>query len=172
MSSINIAGDTSGSVILTVPAAAGSTTVTIAAQTGTLNAAGPAFRAYSAGAQTFSSVTFTKVTLTKDFDTNNNFASSTFTPTVAGYYQINAICTATASTSMTNATSAIYKNGTLYSQIYGAAYTATAAGVYNGDLIYFNGTTDYVELYIRANGTGTLTVNAATYFSGCLVRGA
>jgi hypothetical protein len=36
MSSINIAGDTSGSVILTVPAAAGSSTITFPAGTGTV----------------------------------------------------------------------------------------------------------------------------------------
>jgi hypothetical protein len=36
MSSINIAGDTSGSVILTVPAAAGSSTITLPAGTGTV----------------------------------------------------------------------------------------------------------------------------------------
>lgn len=172
MSSIAISGDTSGAVTLSVPAVAGTSVVTIAAQTGTLNAAGPAFRGYSAGTQTISNTTYTKVTLTEDFDTNNNFASGTFTPTVAGYYQITGICTLTAGTSLSNVTSAIYRNGTLYSQLYGASYTSTAAGILNADLIYFNGTTDYVELYIRGNGSGTLTVNAATYFSGCLVRGA
>ena len=52
---------------------------------------GPAFSAYQSSAQTLSSNTATKLTFTtEEFDTNNNFASSTFTPTVAGYYLVTA----------------------------------------------------------------------------------
>ena len=54
---------------------------------------GPAFSAYQSTQQTgISSATFTKVNFqTEEFDTNSNFASSTFTPTIAGYYQINSV---------------------------------------------------------------------------------
>jgi hypothetical protein len=107
MSSISIAGDTSGSIILQAPSVSGSTTLTLPTTSGTIitNTAGtvtqtmlatgvagtgPAVSAYESGNQSISSNVWTKVTLgTEEFDTNNNFASSRFTPTVAGYYQIN-----------------------------------------------------------------------------------
>jgi hypothetical protein len=51
--------------------------------------AAPAFSARAATTQSLSNTTYTKVTLgTEEFDTNSNFASSRFTPTVAGYYLI------------------------------------------------------------------------------------
>jgi hypothetical protein len=50
---------------------------------------GPAFSATKSANQTVTSGVFTTITFdTEQFDTNNNFASNTFTPTVAGYYQI------------------------------------------------------------------------------------
>ena len=50
----------------------------------------PAFSAYSNTAQTFVNGVEQKVTFAvENWDTNNNFASSRFTPTVAGYYQLN-----------------------------------------------------------------------------------
>ena len=52
MSSISIAGDTSGSVILTVPAAAGSSTITLPAGTGTAAVQGVSTNIVSGTAQT------------------------------------------------------------------------------------------------------------------------
>lgn len=52
----------------------------------------PAFSAYQSVAQTLASTTITKITFTtEEFDTNSCYDTSTsrFTPTVAGYYQIN-----------------------------------------------------------------------------------
>jgi hypothetical protein len=52
---------------------------------------GPSFSAFLASSGgSISSTTFTKVLFdTELWDTNSNFASSRFTPTVAGYYQLN-----------------------------------------------------------------------------------
>jgi len=176
MSSVILNGDTSGSVTLTVPNAAGTNTVTVAAQTGTLNAAGPAFSATSAGSQTLTSNTWTKFALTvENFDTNSNFDSTTnyrFTPTVAGYYQLTAAAFSTASTAMTSTSAAIYKNGAVWSQINSAPHNSTTGNSILVDVVYLNGTTDYVELWGRAIGTGTLTVSSNSFFSGCLIRGA
>lgn len=176
MSSLVLSGDTSGTVTLSVPAAAGSNTVTVAAQTGTLNVAGPAFSATAPGSQTITTATFTKATLnTENFDTNNCFDSTTnyrFTPTVAGYYQFNGVANITAATSISNASVYFYKNGASYSSSAGAPISSGTAVASVSDVIYCNGTTDYIELYVRAVGTGTLTVTSATFFSGCLVRGA
>jgi hypothetical protein len=55
-----------------------------------LKITGPAFSVYQSSQQTgISNQTWTKVTLTtENFDTDSKFASSRFTPTVAGYYQL------------------------------------------------------------------------------------
>jgi len=182
MSSVVISGDTSGAITLSAPAVAGTNTATLPAATGTVMVSGnmPAFRAYSNATQTgVSANTPTKVTLgVETFDTNNNFASSRFTPTVAGYYQINASVEISGSSFATYAETMIYKNGSniAYTQLNTAGYasvwntvTATCA-----DIVYMNGTTDYIELYGMASFTGCYFASGstATYLSGCLVRAA
>ena len=73
-----------GAVVLgTAPTITGAT-ITVAAT------AAPAFSAYSTTNQSIPQEVSTKIVFNaENFDTNNNFASSRFTPTVAGYYQIN-----------------------------------------------------------------------------------
>lgn len=171
--SIGINGSSSGTITLAVPAAAGTNTITLAAQTGTLNVAGPAFHATAAGTQTISSGTSTKALFaTEDFDTNSNFASSTFTPTVAGYYQINSGLRLTAGTSVTWLQVEIYKNGSPYRSNRTPNWSGTSADTAMADVVYCNGSTDYVEIYATTSGTGTLTLHTQCYFSGCLMRGA
>ena len=172
MSSVVISGDTSGTVTVTVPAVAGTNTVTIAAQTGTLNAAGPAFSAYTSGTGATIGTGATKVTFdAEEFDTNSNFASSRFTPTVAGYYQVNSQTQPNAS--YTGGYISIYKNGSAYK--YGTYINAAVSfgGFTVSTLVYCNGSTDYLEVYAafttsQATGTGI----AFSYFNGCLMRGA
>jgi hypothetical protein len=179
MSSIVLSGDTSGTVTVAVPAVAGTNTVTIAAQTGTLNAAGPAFSAYQSTLQSVANSTFTKIQLqTENFDTNNNFDSTTnyrFTPTVAGYYQINGTVSFTGSVVGT-ASSYIYKNGSNWVGGSAIANNTNLGGNSNvSSVVYLNGSTDYVELYAWQNsgsGLNTQTGNAVMQLSGCLVRGA
>ena len=137
---------------------------------------GPAFSAYATANQTISSGVWTKITLdAEDFDTNSNFASSRFTPTVAGYYQVNA-SVAFAAGSQQDAI-AIYKNGAFYK-----------IGTYHSDpgtiglreiistLVYCNGSTDYLEVYVTYNaGAATNTVTGGQYniwFNGSLARAA
>jgi hypothetical protein len=135
----------------------------------------PAFSAYSATNQTITASTFTKVTLgTEDFDTNSNFASSRFTPTVAGYYQVNGRIDSQASTgAISRCIASIYKNGSEYKR--GSDINVATANASNVmDIVYFNGSTDYVELYGYISATiATIGAGQAlTYFSACLVRGA
>ena len=171
--SIGINGATSGTITLAVPAVAGTNTITLAAQTGTLNAAGPSFHASASGSQTVTTTTLTKVLFTtEDWDTNNNFASSTFTPTVAGYYQINAIIRCTVGTTASNSVVQIYKNGASWSINTAIAPSATLNSVALTDVVYCNGSTDYIEIYANQTGTGTLTLTSGCTFSGCLLRGA
>jgi hypothetical protein len=180
MSSVVISGDTSGAITLSAPAVAGTNTITLPAATGTVQINnGPAFAAYSGSGQNFTTSTFTKVTLdTEIFDTNNNFASSRFTPTVAGYYQINGgVHLSNTSAYMTNAVTAIYKNGSLYtkSQInMGSAGNINDTTYCVSAVIYLNGSTDYVELYTYEVAGGTPQVVGGTTYdtqmSGCLLR--
>jgi hypothetical protein len=131
---------------------------------------GPAFYAYSNSAQTLTSGANTKVLFGAElFDTNNNFASSRFTPTVAGYYQINAcIWTTSAVTGDTNII--MYQNGQFWS--FGNSATLSTRGFVVSSLVYCNGSTDYIEIYSYSQGS-TLASNSYTcYFNGCLVRGA
>jgi hypothetical protein len=130
---------------------------------------GPAFSAYQSSAQTLSSSTPTKLNFqTEEFDTNNCFASSRFTPTVEGYYQING-CVQLATTNST-IYSAIYKNGSVY-KLGTVAAASSAAGV--SSTLYLNGTTDYVELYgYFSTGQNVAANISATWFNGAMVRGA
>lgn len=172
MSSLVLFGDTSGSVSLTVPANAGSNTVTIASQTGTLNAAGPAFSVYLAGTGATIGTSATKVTYdTEEFDTNNNFASSRFTPTVAGYYQINAQIQP--NSSYTGGFIQVYKNGSVYKSGTYINAAVSFGGFTVSTLVYCNGSTDYIEIYSAFTTSQTAAAGIQfTWFNGCLLRGA
>jgi hypothetical protein len=163
--------DTASNLTITVPSETGTMITTASTFAGT----GPAFSAYNTSSQSVSNNTFTKVTLqTEVFDTNNNFASSTFTPTVAGYYQINGLLRATG-TSMTGAIAVLYKNGSVYT--YGQAFdgvSISSAQLTVTEVIYMNGSTDYLELYGYITATSPAFGYAANHincrFSGALVR--
>ena len=184
MSNLTILGDTSGSVVLQAPAVSGSTTITMPAATGTMMVSGnmPAFSAYyTSGTTSISNSTWTKVNLaTEEFDTNSNFASNRFTPTVSGYYQINGSVYMSGGASLSQASVSIYKNGTSYK--YAAASGTLAALPFNApavcvsSIVYFNGSTDYVELYCYVYDSGASPIYvggiANTWFNGVLVRAA
>jgi hypothetical protein len=133
---------------------------------------GPAFSAYKSSAQTPTSATFTKVTFeTEEWDTNSNFASSRFTPTVAGYYQINSVVNY--SLNANTCLISIYKNGSEYKrgvQVSIGSQGSAAVNVSGG--VYLNGSTDYVEIYIYQQSATAITTNTTTYFDGALVRAA
>jgi hypothetical protein len=155
MSSVVISGDTSGAITLSAPAVAGTNTITLPAATGTVMVSGnmPAFSAYSSAGANISSSTWTKITLdTETFDTNSNFASNRFTPTVAGYYQINLMvsCGSSANNAYWQWVS-IYKNGSPYASstpVNGLAQLQSFSWSVN-QLVYMNGSTDYIEFYVN-----------------------
>jgi hypothetical protein len=133
----------------------------------------PAFYAYQNSAQSIPNVTWTKVLFqVEEFDTNSNFASSRFTPTVAGYYQLTSQLQYTTIAGGRNMF-VIYKNGAEYRHLQDmqTSYTIALIGT---SLVYANGSSDYFEIYIYTS-TGAYTLDnssAITYFSGCLVRAA
>ena len=146
----------------------------------------PAFSVYKSSTQTISHNVDTKITFdTEDFDTNNNFANSTFTPTVAGYYQINWITTFYATTSRNYAFSTyLFKNGTQYTNFNNVVFFNNQTNGWcmsQSAIVYCNGSTDYLEIYCYAYDytagasssiRGAAAPNRFTYFSGCLLRGA
>ena len=135
---------------------------------------GPACRVQAGAATSCTAGTWTRVLLdSEEFDTNNNFASNRFTPTVAGYYAVTGQV-AWGGTTGGNALCAIYKNGTGISH---SAYVALlAAGLLQNTatLIYCNGSTDYLELWAIQTTALPLNVIASpnTNFTAALVRAA
>jgi hypothetical protein len=110
---------------------------------------------------------------TKSFDTNTNYDTTLyrFTPTVAGYYQINGTLAYQGSTAYSSQFIAtyIYKNGVSYLVV--ASAICPFASVLSSGLIYCNGSTDYIEIYCQQQSGVSLNVTGIN-FSGSLVRSA
>ena len=174
--SVTINGDTGidkitdGSV---VAADIGAGEVTQAKLASGVTGTGPAFSATASANTSATSGVLTKLVLdTEQFDTNSNFDNTTnyrFTPTVAGYYQINGIVITPSNADST--TIVIYKNGSNYVSTVAFHATIGVTNRYNiSVLLYLNGSTDYIELYAAQYG-GTVLVAGAT-MNGSLVRAA
>jgi hypothetical protein len=158
-----------GSVVLATSPTVTGLTFTSAAS------AAPAFSAYNNSGTTMSNGAYVKVTFDSEyFDTNSNFASSRFTPTVAGYYQINTNFVYLG-TAVTQTVCGLYKNGALftYSNHFGTTAN-TASSINLSTIVYANGTTDYFEIYCYMTGTGTLSVQNGqqSYFNAAMIRSA
>lgn len=133
---------------------------------------GPAFSAYGTAGQSLANGVWTKIAFnTELFDTNSNYDTSLyrFTPTVAGYYQINANIFTTANAIGLGFIS-IYKNGSVY--VYGNVIANSNGGYITiHSLVNCNGSTDYIEIYALQNSGVSLTFgssNAQFQFSGFL----
>ena len=138
---------------------------------GTLNKDGvavtntPAFQAYlNANQGSISADTFTKVTFdTEEFDSDGNFDTSTsrFTPTTAGKY----LCYTLVGNSFSGGTpddlrTRFYFNGSQLANMRetifkdsGGAGIALAITQQVEAIITFNGSSDYLEVYARNDGT-------------------
>lgn len=133
-------------------------------------AADPVFSVHKNGvAQAVIADTATKLTWsTEVIDTNANFATDRFTPTVAGNYLI---VVAAQCTFAGACVPSIYKNGTLYagSRItnHGFADQSPQATA----IIAMNGSTDYIEAFATTSGTSIGGTATQTYFNGTLVAG-
>lgn len=180
MASVVLKGDTSGQVTIAAPAVAGTNTVTLPAATGTVMVSGnmPAFSAFRTGsAQSISSGTWTKVQLnTESFDTANCFDNVTnyrFTPTVAGYYQVNFAVFGGIGNN-TAVLSAIYKNGVQYliSSNYATSSILDDWSASGSVLLSMNGSTDYIELYAFLVGSASIGIDVYTHMDAFLARNA
>ena len=141
--------------------------------TGTVTGAGgantPAFEAYSASDQAVSSDQTTKIVFgTEAYDSDGKFASSRFTPTVAGkYYIYSSVQTRTGLNGFQYAEMFIYKNGSSYKTTF-KDNRENFAGYYNNveiNAIMDLDSDDYVEIYITLSYVVNFQ-NAAGYKSG------
>ena len=138
---------------------------------------GPAFNAYRAtSTQSISSGAYTKIQFNAEtFDTDNCYDSTTnyrFTPNKAGYYQMNT----SLNPYLTSANFCVlrpYFNGA------GVRSYTTDAGYGNSQglpmswLIYFNGSTDYMEVYLYVESNADVGYAATLLnntFSGVWIR--
>jgi hypothetical protein len=155
-------------------------------------AGGPTFSVYATAGQSITGATATQISLqNKIFDTANCFNNTgstatlnglsvpayAFMPPVPGYYQFN--FSARQSSTSAEIVVFVYKNGV------GAVgqgvdllsgYAATGS-----HLVFMNGTTDYIQLYIytgasitlvsRTQAIGSTTYGMDTYLQGFLARG-
>ena len=139
----------------------------------------PAFSAYVGSNQSINAATPTKCIFnTEVFDTNGCFDSTTnyrFTPTVAGYYQINAqVYWQNTLADQKQTWIGLWKNGSAYK--YGAVQNASGNDNLSPNIsqtVYLNGSTDYVEIYVRQGDTTAKNIYGSQYFSwftGHLVR--
>ena len=170
MGALKLTTASSGSVILNPANTASDVTITVPATTATMAINGPAFSYYQSSSQTLSSATATKITFTSsEFDTTSGmYASSRFTPTVAGYYQVNgAFAKPSGSTEMFMS---VYKNGSEWKRGSDVSITSSATV---SCIVYLNGSTDYIELYgYMGIGAATWNTSYGTYFQASMVRAA
>ena len=189
MSQIAIKGATTGTGVFTLESPATNTdrTLILPDEAGTVLTSAsdvaqkgvPIFRATkSASVQSITANTSTKVvydTVVVDSTSNYDSGNSRYTPNVAGYYLVKCSADIGASTNTLNrAQVMIYKNGSNYSAMgaFISGFVGSEAGVMDVDLIYLNGSTDYIEAYVYANGTSLVVYNSVvwTNFSAVLVR--
>ena len=145
----------------------GLTTPLSQAQGGTGANTIPVFSAYQSSAQILATATYTKITVdTEEYDTNNNFATSRFTCTVAGYYLFTAGIAVGAT--RTEILPVLYKNGSAFRNF---GEDTTASGSASGSMLIKLDATDYVEFYAYfALGQVTTAGSRYTYFQGHLVK--
>ena len=155
-----------------------SSTVPTAAGTVMVSGNMPAFSVYYNSTMSLTAGTNTKVNFNiKEFDTANCYDNTTnyrFTPNVAGYYCF------TGSMGVTTTTGtciiAFYKNGSIYK--YGGAIASSSTSYpfsVGTVIVYMNGTTDYMELYVQSTVAGASSWSGASannYFQGFMVRAA
>jgi hypothetical protein len=191
MSNIAMQGGATGTgtVTLLAPSTSTNRTINLPDSNGTILTTatagvpvnGPAFSAYNSADQAITTATWTKLAAnTEEFDTNSCFDNATnyrFTPTVAGYYQVDGKLAVYASVATSNLQIGIYKNGAVAKR---GSFNSNPAGVPDtgvvvSSILYLNGSTDYVELYGISSFSGTSTFSGGgtySYFQAAMVRSA
>jgi hypothetical protein len=182
MGTVVLNGATSGATTL-VPTDAVTATLTLPSATGTLLGSGIqiAFSAYSTTDLVVSTSTLTKVTgiSSTNFNVSGgaySTSNSRFTPTVAGYYFVYAFFEWGSSSSTSardiyfTTQAGNYRRGQSQTMATGGNTQSQISGI-----LYFNGSTDWVEVWAYQATGGNLSVinsNGQPYncFEACLIR--
>jgi len=132
----------------------------------------PAFRARLSANQSLSNNTLTKIQVDNEtFDTLGEYDNATnyrYTPSVAGYYQVNGTIYFNGS-GVTRGIVRIYKNG---GEVGRTDFSNTGNDIIMNysDIVYLNGSTDYLELYgYMSFSTSGQAVVSFTNFSAALM---
>jgi len=139
-------------------------------------ASGPTFQAQRASDQSIAAGTWVKLQLTQEnWDTAGCYDNTTnyrFTPTTSGYYQVNMRMGMGIDNGGQITAPNIYKNGAatnIYAWSNNTSGTTTSMSAASGQL-YFNGSTDYIEMYGFCNTGTTRNVAAGTYMDAVWIR--
>lgn len=128
------------------------------------------FSVYRSAAWTTGNNAFAKVVFdTEVFDTNNNFATGTYTVPVSGFYMFNAGVGESSTTSSAVPITSIYKNGAEFMRgtEVAAGETANTTTLVGGMVQCAAGNT--IEIYFRGNNVNGGASQVQTYFTGFLV---
>ena len=151
--------DFGGNSIITSDGA-GNVTVNAAAMKNT-----PAFLAYKNAIQgSISGGTATKITYTEElFDTDDNFASSRFTTTVAGKYYVFAFVYIGATIDQNNPEIMFYKNGSAISTEFQVPGATKNMSMSSSTIVELN-IDDYIEVYAKTYAA------SSAFISGTSIR--
>jgi hypothetical protein len=133
---------------------------------------GPSFSAYQSTGQAISGAfTPTKIQFqTEQWDTDAAFNSGStyrFTPQVAGYYEVSGHVAVDSSSFITVS---LYKNSNLFKILFNTYPIAWGDGGASA-LVYLNGTTDFIELYLTTGAAlNTVASEYYTWFQASLAR--
>ena len=179
---------TGGDITLTLPDGVGSAGQVLknGSTAGTLefgDFGGPAFRARidASNRPTFTHNVNTKIPFKfTTFDTDGFFDNTTnyrFQPTTAGYYQVNlSLNLLVPNNKNLYSQLSLQKNGGTYNYFQMNELNVSSTQMHGqiADLVFMNGTTDYIEgfvyYYNYTDGSGTAEAGTATYMSGSFVR--
>lgn len=124
--------------------------------------------AFSIGTNTATKLPF-NVEASDSHDCYDPTTNYRFTPTIPGWYAITASCYLVGSAA-TRGAAILYKNGVFHE--YGNRFYTTNDGVFSGSwLVYFNGSTDYAEVYgITVDAAGNFDDVIESNFKGVRIR--
>ena len=131
----------------------------------------PAFHIANDSNQSIANTTMQKVTFNVEvFDTNNNFASSTFTPTLAGKYFLYSSIQMDINTGTGQIQVRIYKNGSMVARSRQAHFYGNNQQTYCASaIVEANGSSDYFEIYTYQDSGSSRTLTSedeSNYFMG------
>jgi hypothetical protein len=131
----------------------------------------PVFSAYSGTGQALSAATNTKILFDQeDFDTAGSFASSRFTPNVAGFYQFNC----GVRTDDTISALHVKLSASTVGEFAAGSFTNTSVSSFMSScsgVVFLDGAGNFVEVFAFSGSNITLnTGRTGAYFQGFLVR--